>query len=780
MSSRATFRCRHILLCLLLAVSVLAPASVPAAPATAPADAGGKRISRVVVTGNERTSANRILGQMRLREGSVYSSEAVDEDLKRIYALGEFDNVVVRPTEEGGRLVLEVKVTERPVLGSVEFVGNKHFSNKDLAETVGVAAGRLVDQHRIVTGSRSIEEKYRAAGYLFAKATLDQALLDRERIARYTITEGPLVRLAKIVFVGNHSIPSRELRGKTETWTWYPLLNTGQYNEELMQRDLMTIRNYYIEQGFLDVRVDREMQFNTDRTRLTVRIIIDEGPRYHVRSVALEGVERFNRGLLRKQMELQPGTPYTSTEVRHDVKLIQDTYGEIGYIDAFVQPVTDFGEQPGIVDVTMRVEEGKAVRIGQIRIEGNQITKDRVVRRDLKVYPGEPVNTVQIEKARRRLDGLGIFKPGSVQVTTVATADPTVRDVVVRVAETETANLILGAGISSNSGVIGNLSFVQRNFDLTGWPRSADELARGEAFRGGGQLFQIVLEPGTELQRYRIDFREPSLFDTGVSLSTSGFYFDRERDHYDERRIGGSLGFGKEIREDLHAFINFRYENIGIRNLDTLIPQDLRDVAGTSALTSIEVGLIKDTTDSYFFPTEGYRVRGSVEQAGAMGGDYTFTKFQIDARKYWTVTRDVLDRRSVLSLKGQVGYIASDAPIFERFYVGGIGSIRGFEYRGVGPREFDTPLGGDFLALASAEYSFPIVEKTLTGVLFIDTGTVSRQVSLSTWRVSVGAGIRFTVPLLGPVPFAFDFGFPLLKDDEDETEVFSFSIGTTF
>jgi outer membrane protein insertion porin family len=311
-------------------------------------------------------------------------------------------------------------------------------------------------------------------------------------------------------------------------------------------------------------------------------------------------------------------------------------------------------------------------------------------------------------------------------------------------------------------------------------PESSEEFWRGEAFRGAGQLFQIVLEPGTELQRYRVDFREPHLADSDISLSLSGFFFQRQRDSYDERRIGGNIGFGKEIREDLHAFLNLRMEAIDISDVDADAAEDVFDVEGNSTLTSAEVGLLKDTTDSIFFPTEGYRLRGSVEQAGALGGSYTFTRFELDGRRYWTVTQDVLDRRSVLAVRGHVGFISGDAPIFERFYAGGQGSLRGFEFRGVGPHEADTFIGGDFLALASAEYSFPLFEKNLTGVFFLDTGTVEEDIGLSTWRASAGFGIRFTVPFFGPVPFAFDFAVPIAKDDDDETQVFSFTIGTAF
>ncbi|MFO8013241.1 MAG: outer membrane protein assembly factor BamA [Phycisphaerae bacterium] len=738
------------------------------------------RIADVIVRGNHRVSTHRILGQMRLREGSRYSPEAVDQDFKRIYALGEFDNLVIRPERRPEGLVLVVEVTERPVLAALQFEGNRAFDDEDLTEAVGVEPGNLIDRHKVFTGVQAIERLYRDKGYYFVTVSLEEGLLRQEQIARYTVTEGPRVRVRHIEFVGNTSIGDRELQQRMETRTWFPFIIPGLYDEEKIQRDVVSLRNYYVEQGFLDVQVGRELEFSDDKEKLTVRMIIDEGPRYQVRSVALEGVERFSRSLLKKQMALSPGVAYTAAGVRQDVELIRGTYGEVGYIQTSVKPVIDFTEEPGQVDVAFRVDEGRPVTIGEIRIEGNRLTQDKVIRRELRFYPEEPVNTKLIDKAETRLKGLGLFDRDSVQIATIPTADPGVADILVRVEESETANLILGAGVSSNRGVLGNISFTQRNFDAMDWPESGDEFWRGEAFRGAGQNFSIVLEPGTELQRYRVGFRDPHVFDTEYSFSTSVFFFDRLRDAYDERRIGGQFGFGRELREDLRAFVNFRLENINISDLDLVVPNDVLEVEGSSNLTSIEVGLTKDTTDSYLFPTEGYRLTGAVEQAGAMGGSYDFTRFTVDARRYWTVTRDVLDRKSVLAVRGRAGFIAGDAPIFERFFAGGHGSLRGFEFRGVGPRQLDTALGGDFLALASAEYSFPIFGENLTGVLFLDTGTVEETIEISTWRAAVGAGIRFTVPFFGPVPFALDFGFPISKDGDDEEEVFSFSIGTSF
>jgi outer membrane protein insertion porin family len=772
---------RRVLGALLVVLGLAwASSALPAATSAAPAESAavGQRIAGIEIRGNERVPANRILGQMRLREGSTYTQAAQDDDLKRIYGLGEFDDVRFAPQAGAAGLVLVVTVIERPALERLEFEGNRRFSDKDLSEAIDLKAGSVVDRGKLFAGARTLERKYRDAGYHFVHVALDVEQLAKARVARYTITEGPAVRISKIEFVGNSSIGSSELSKQMESNAYVLILHAGTFDETQLGRDLTALRSYYSDQGFLDVRVDRELEFSPDKTRLVVRVIVDEGPRYRVRSVVLEGVTRFSPPLLEKQMELSPGAPYTADRVKHDTQLIRDTYGEVGYIDAEIRAVPEFTSEPGMLDVAFKVVEGRAVRIREIRIEGNRVTQDRVIRRELGFYPEEPVNTKLIERAERRIEGTGLYAPNSVQITELPTTEPDTVDLLIRVEETQTGRTGFSAGVSSDNGLLGSLSFVERNFDITAWPKSLEDFRRGTAFRGAGQLFQIVLEPGTEMQEYRVDFRDPHIGDSDYSLSTSLFYFKRGRDTYDESRAGVMVGVGKELRPGLTGYLNLKMAAINISNIDATAPDDVTKVAGASTLTSVEAGVVKDTTDSLLLPTEGYRLRASVEQA--VGGSYTFTKVIFDARRYFTVTRDVLDRRSVLSLRGQVGGILSDAPIFERFYAGGLGTIRGFRYRGVGPRQGDTELGGDFMALASAEYSFPIYEKNLQGVFFLDTGTVERDITITNWRASVGFGVRFTVPFFGPVPFDLNFGFPLMKGPNDRTEFFSFSIGTSF
>jgi len=255
--------------------------------------------------------------------------------------------------------------------------------------------------------------------------------------------------------------------------------------------------------------------------------------------------------------------------------------------------------------------------------------------------------------------------------------------------------------------------------------------------------------------------------------------FERARDDYDERRAGGRVAVGRHLTKDLSVEVAVRAEQIKIDDIDIDAPPDVFEVEGTNVLTSLGVTAAYDTRDDRYDPTRGMRASASLEQAGALGGDFDFTRFVVRGAWHTPVWRgDDRARAHVLSLAGRLGVIGGDAPIFERFYAGGTYTMRGFEYRGVGPHVGGDPVGGDFLALATAEYSLPLIENTLRGVVFIDVGTVEEGIEFGTIRASAGFGIRLSLGALGPVPMRFNFGFPLSKGDDDDTQVFTFAIGT--
>jgi len=448
----------------------------------------------------------------------------------------------------------------------------------------------------------------------------------------------------------------------------------------------------------------------------------------------------------------------------------------VGYIHASVLPGKRFKVKPGLVDLVYKIKESDQYRVGEVIIRGNSVTQDRIIRRQMRVFPEQLFNTVAIEQSESRLRELGLFD--SVEISPVG-RDPDRRDALVEVAEGRTAEFLIGVGVSSNHGLLGNISFRQRNFDFLNWPKSWREFMTAQGWKGAGQTYAMVAEPGTELMRYHIEWLDPMLFDLPYSVGAKAFAFSRNRRDYDESRLGGVFSFGHRFKNRWYGELATRVEGIRINDVDSNVAQEIRDVDGTHALLGLKGSLVRDRTDSRWLPSKGDRLRFSAEQ---VTGDFDFTVLQAGYSRYYTLLIDAQERKHVVALRSKVGAIAGDAPVFEKFYGGGMGSIRGFDYRGISPRSGpnEDPIGGDFMAFVGAEYSFPLVARQLRGVVFLDTGTVERDVTITTYRAALGVGLRWIIPIFGPVPMSFDFAFPLAKDAQDDTQVFSFSLGWMF
>lgn len=351
-------------------------------------------------------------------------------------------------------------------------------------------------------------------------------------------------------------------------------------------------------------------------------------------------------------------------------------------------------------------------------------------------------------------------------------------DVITEVEETQTGRFMFGVGVNSDAGVVGSIVLDEQNFDWRRVPSSWEEIRNGKAFRGAGQRFRIEAAPGTEVQRYLFDFKEPYLWDTQVSFGLSGFFYDRIFRDWHEQRLGGRVSFGYQFTPDLSGNVALRAEQIDISDPRIPTPPELAEVLGDTALYSVRTQLAHDTRDNTFLPTEGHYVELGFEQAF---GDFTFPRGTLDARRFFTlVERPDGSGRQVLSLIGRLGVAGDDTPLYEHFFAGGFSTLRGFEFRGASPVNGGVIVGGEFQALGSVEYMFPITaDDMLRGVTFVDFGTVEEDVRFDedTFRVAPGFGLRITIPAFGPAPIALDFAFPVNKAPTDDTQVFSFFVG---
>jgi outer membrane protein insertion porin family len=424
---------------------------------------------------------------------------------------------------------------------------------------------------------------------------------------------------------------------------------------------------------------------------------------------------------------------------------------------------------------------------------GNQQTQDKVVRRVLDGYDFQPGRWFNAEVVRG--DGSGELEAEvrrrvyaqEATITPVAGSGPGQKNAEVEIKEGQTGSVMLGAGFSSDRGVIGSVILEQRNFNISDWPDSFGEFVTGQAFRGAGQSLRIALEPGTEFSQYSINFNEPYFRDQPISLDVTGLDNEWQRESYDEARTKGYFGFAERYerrsRDRWRRNIGFRLENVDVQSIDFDAPQEIKDVAGDNLLGGARVGIGKEVMDNSFMPTEGYGINGSYEQ---VTGDHTFGILSGTYTWYRPIYEDLAERKTIVVTRVHAGTILGDAPPFEKFYAGGMHSIRGFEYRGISPRGLQTnvadperkdPIGSDWIFLANAEIIVPLVSKSLSGLFFIDSGTVDS----GTYRASVGTGVQILIPQwFGPVPMRLGVATPLSKDDSDETQAFFFYMGRLF
>jgi len=745
----------------------------------------GMIVRRVEFVGLQAVGEGYVRRLIKTREEQPFLRRQVEEDVRELLRSRKFLAAFATTSVEEGQAVVVFSVQEKPTLTSVELVGNKAFSDAQLFELTP-AAGAVIDRYEINRSREDIVQKYKQKGYYYAEVRIDEAALETEGRLVYRIIEGPRVKIRRIRYEGNRTLTPRRLGTRVETKTYVWIFRTGALDEQQAERDALALQQLYRNEGFLDARVGYRLDFDPiERANLDLVFVIEEGPRYRIAEVVFEGNNVFSAERLRENLRLAPGKFARDDALQEDIKRLRDLYGEIGYVAADISTRYDFLEEPGIVRLRYVIQEGPQSRFGRITIRGNRQTKDEVIRRELRFYPGEYFNTVATRQAEQRLRETGLFRPESIEIVPLEDVNG-VREALVRVEETEQTQFLIGFGVSTDNGVIGSLSIDNRNFDLFDWPRTWGEFFRGRAFRGDGQRLLFQAEPGSEVSRFRIHFTEPYLFDKPVRLDTAIYLFQRGREGYAEQRLGYLLSLSKRFSGGLldgwAIEGSGRIEGVSIDDLDPLAARLIYEAKGDHLLTALKGAIVRDTTDSRMMPTEGYRISFSWEQVGALGGDYHFSKPAISTAWYKTVRTDILDRKSVLALRADAAYIAGDAPVFERFYAGGFGSLRGFSFRGVSPRAGikNQPVGGDFIFLTGGEYSFPLYGKTFRGVTFLDMGTVEEDFEISSWRAAVGFGLRVQVDFFGPVPIVFDFGFPVLKDDDDNTRVFNFAFGASF
>ncbi len=760
---------RVAVLCFLLGLVVASPRGARAQSVE------GATITGIDVSyvGPETVSKDRVLANMRTKVGTRYSETAIEEDIRGLYATGKMQNVRIFGTPSGAGVRVQVILATRALVTEIEIDGAHNIPAKAVRKAVKFKIPAEADADKLEEGREAINNLYQRKGYTDVKVDVQLVNNQEHGTARavYTINEGEKGAVRSVTFVGNTKFSARQLRKKMKTRAKTPLAffdKSGQLDQAQLQQDLDSIREFYQNHGYIDIAIPEVKQERyPDGLRLV--ITIDEGVQYHVRSLSFSGEEVTNEKKLRAILKMKEGAIYSPEGLTADVKTMNDGYGAGGYVDVDVQPQgTPVGK--GLVDLHYTISEGERSFVERVNIVGNTRTKDKVIRREVLVTPGDVFNTVRVDVSKQRLENLGYFE--KVDTFPEQTGIPSRRNLLVQVEEKRTGSLQFGAGYSTIDSVIGFVEFSQGNFDLLNWP----------TFTGAGEKFRARAQFGSQRQDYEISLTEPYFLGYRLSLGGDIFYHGASylSSVYDQRDYGFSITTRLPLTTFSYGSLTYRLENVEIYNVDSTASPEIKAEEGTFLNSELTPSFVYDTRDNVFLTHRGHRFIITPHVAGGfLGGDVKTYGFDFQASQYFPLPLD-----NILLLNGEVAVVdnwagGTDVPIFDRLFLGGANDLRGYAFRDVGPRDINgEPLGGRTLARFTIEDTFPIIPKVRFAV-FYDTGFVNADAyDFGTQQLAgdVGIGLRLDLPV---GPLRLDYGIPIQGDQGDGGK-FNFSVGYQF
>lgn len=759
---------RSIKLCVsIIAVIFLSQVfAVASYPESSPGEP--RTITAISVEKNKSVSTETILSKIKTKVGDKMDQAALNEDLKRLYATEYFTDVSIDVQDHEGGVAVTFIVEEKPIIDDIIFDGNMAIRSPKLKSSIKSKPNEMLNLAVLAQDIADIKTQYVKKGYPLVEVTYKIDMDKETNKARITIKvdEKARITVSKIDISGNKAIASNNIRKILGTKTsWFFM--QGVFSEDILQDDLEKIKALYDDIGYLDAEVSPKMNYRENGTLLDITFDVNEGKQYLVGDIAVKGNLVLPEKDVRSKIMLKSGKPFSTRTLRNDLIMVRQYYYQFGYMNAIIDVERNLNQETGRIDVTFNIDAKDPVYVGKVEVRGNIKTRDVVIRRELRIYPGEKFDGEKIRRSKERLYNLGFFE--NVNFDTEPTSAPDIQNLVVNVKESKTGEFGFGGGYSSIDMLIGFVEVTQRNFDIMNFP----------TFTGGGQNLVLKAEFGMVRTNYNVGWTDPWIF--GLPFS-GGFDFYRTshtRDEdvgwaYDETRTGADLKFGKEITDYLRVDLTYRLEQVEIENVISNASQDLRSEEGKNTISSLMFETAMDTRDNIYNPTKGYVIGGSIEDAGGVFcGTKDFIKATVNAAYYHTFFE-----KFVLEVKGRAGWADSyddttDVPIYERFYAGGENTIRGYRERRVGPRDVASgePIGGEAIVIGNVEVTFPIFEKIIKGAVFYDAGNVWRRtddfLGSTDYKAGAGIGIRVKTPI-GPVKV--DYGYPLNKNQGDKQE----------
>lgn len=734
--------------------------------------AGGGTIRAIDVKGNVATPTETVLATIRSKVGQPYVRELVDADIKLLYHLGEFTDIRVERLATAGGIRLVYHVEEKPVIMSVRFEGNQKIKEKELTKEIAVSPFKPLSEEALADSIQKIQAMYTKKGFFLVDIDYELRPAAEGMDLVFLIREHGKSAVRRLQFIGNHAFGDRALKKllRTKERGAFPF-RAGKYREEFLEQDIGQLMYHYLNHGYLRVRIDTpRVDITKDKRHIFVTFSVDEGKPYHISGVRVEGEILTTPEELTARLKTKPNTLYKHSTVDEDLKMLTDFYGDEGYAYANIQPVPVPNDAEGTAEIVFHISKGKRVRIERINITGNTTTRDKVIRRELKVKEGDLFNRRLIEESRERLMQLGFFE--DVRFATPRGSRDDRANLTIEVKEKPTGTFNLGAGFST-----------AENFFFTG-------SIQKQNFFGLGISGQVSAEISKLRQQYIVQFTNPYFLDSGWIFSASSSRTVYRYPDYDRKAFGGSVSLGHRLFE--HAAVNLGYqlENVEAASFSIAVPELFRQNA--KGLTSaVNASLSYDTRDNRIFPNKGIYTSLASELSGSkLGGDNDFYRVTYTGRYYQPIKWGLISK-----VYTRAGYIKSlgsrSIPLFERFFMGGPNSLRGFNLWTVGPRlriptgpaggDTDFVFGGNKMLQANWELELPVYGPAgLKLVTFIDAGNSfaeEENISFKKLRTNYGAGIRWVSPL---GPLRFEWGFPFKRQPGEPSVVFNFTIGEFF
>lgn len=719
-------------------------------------------VNLIEVKGLKRIEEGAVKSKITQKTGELLSNEKVSEDIKNIFKMGYFDDVKTEiETLEGGiKLIYTVK--EKPTIIRVEFQGNKELTDDKLKEKATITAGSIADTTLIQDNAAKLQLFYEEEGYWLARVVpVINKAKENDVYLTFQIEEGEKVRIKKINIAGNKAISSGQIKNamKTSTWKIYSFItSSGYYKKDTMNSDIEAIKDLYFNNGYIKVLVaDPEIQLTDDKKGMIISIQVSEGDQYKISSIAIVGNKVYPESELRQKITSSPGAVFSKEVLKKDIAAITDLYTQHGYALANVFPDIVPAEAAKQIALSYKIEEGDIYRIGRIEITGNTRTRDKVIRREIRLDEGEIFNSALLKRSYERINNLNLFE--TVELVPKPRYEEKLLDMDVKVKERATGFISVGGGYSSVDKLIGMVDITQGNLF------------------GKGQLVKLKGELGGRSSYYELSFREPYFLDKPVSFTTDIYKTNREYIDYKRRAVGAGFSFGKSFSEYWGGNISYNFERATIYDVASTASEIIIEQIGTRTTSSITPSITRDSRDNYLDPSSGSRNSIYVTFAG-LGGSNDFIKGVADSAWFFPLGS------TTISLRGRFGYAKGifnkTLPLYERFYVGGIDTVRGLGFGEAGPKDDKGELiGGTKELIFNNDFIFPIIkELKLKGVVFFDAGnSYDASEPVGKLRYTTGIGFRWISPV-GPI--RIEWGYNIRRKEGESASKVEFGFGSFF